>query len=158
LILTGEKATLAHESEGRISENLFNTLQVNAQGQAVLACGSNEFVEQAKTLLQEKAQSFQAEQFTPPVIQHNTAERVKVHLNRSGQTLDVSAGESLLNALEAAGLQPEYGCRMGICNTCACGKTAGITQNLLNQEISHDSTDALRLCISRATSDIALDL
>jgi hypothetical protein len=52
---------------------------------------------------------------------------VQVVLAASGRTLDVPRGQSLLSALEDAVLKPASGCRMGICNTCACGKRAGTT-------------------------------
>ena len=75
-----------------------------------------------------------------------------------GQVLTVPRGSSLLDALEAAGLSPAHGCRMGICNTCACGKPSGSTRHLHTGMLEHEPVTALRLCVNRAASDLTLDL
>ena len=76
-----------------------------------------------------------------------------------GGTLFVSpSGESLLVALEQHGLKPPSGCRMGICNTCACGKSAGSARHLPSGELIHEPTQALKLCIHSAATDLELDL
>ena len=63
-----------------------------------------------------------------------------------------------LEALEAAGMKPRSGCRMGICNTCACGKSSGSTRHLPSGELLHEPTQALKLCIHSAATDLELDL
>ena len=102
--------------------------------------------------------TFQAEAFTaPPVLVVDEGE-VDIRLQRSGRTLRVPRGESLLMALEQHGLKPPSGCRMGICNTCACGKSAGSTRHLPSGELIHEPTQALKLCIHSAATDLELDL
>jgi ferredoxin len=64
----------------------------------------------------------------------------------------------LLSALEDAGMKPASGCRMGICNTCACGKRTGTTRHLHTGDIQHEPVSALRLCVNSAGSDLILDL
>ena len=83
---------------------------------------------------------------------------VEVHLTRSGRRLQVARGQSLLVALEEAGLKPESGCRMGICNTCACGKATGATRHLPSGALAQEPTQALKLCINSAVTDLELDL
>jgi ferredoxin len=46
--------------------------------------------------------------------------------------------------MEAAGVTPPSGCRMGICNTCACGKRAGSTRHLHTGALEHEPVTALR--------------
>ncbi len=46
---------------------------------------------------------------------------------RSGVTAE-NTGVSLLDQAEAAGLQPEFGCRMGICFSCTAVKRSGRTR------------------------------
>ncbi len=67
-------------------------------------------------------------------------------------------GESLLVALEAQGLRPASGCRMGICNTCSCGKQSGVTRHTHTGELAGEPVSALKLCISSAATDLVLDL
>lgn len=163
LMLTRERARAADEGEGRIDAGLLSTLELDAADQSradqqVLACGPGGFVDTARALLGECVASFQAEAFTPPPIAVDDTGDVEVHLRRSGRRLRLPRGQSLLTALEAEGVKPVSGCRMGICNTCACGKFSGSARQLHTGELMHEATSALKLCIHSAATDIELDL
>ena len=88
----------------------------------------------------------------------DTTGSVQVTLAASQRVLTLPRNSSLLEALEAAGLAPAHGCRMGICNTCACGKRSGSTRHLQTGALEHEPVTALRLCVNRAASDLVLDL
>ena len=122
----------------------------------VFACGPAGFVERARTLAGDRP--FLGEAFSMPVVPTEDTGTVAVTLARSGRTLHLPRGQALLPALEAEGLKPAYGCRMGICNTCACGKSAGATRHLPSGDIEREPVSALRLCINAATTDLVLDL
>ena len=47
---------------------------------------------------------------------------------------------------------------MGICHTCSCLKQSGTVENLLTGEISSEPGERIQLCISRARTDLTLDL
>lgn len=66
------------------------------------------------------------------------------------------AGQTLLDAAEAAGLQPRFGCRRGICRTCQCRKRSGTVTNLLTGQASGPGEEWIQLCIS--TPDSAVEL
>ena len=143
---------------GRIEAAHLSALVPDVAQRRVYACGPSGFVDTARALLEGNARSFQAEAFTPPERSFDDTGEAVVTLQRSGRTLTVPRGLSLLKALEAQGLKPASGCRMGICNTCACGKSAGATRDLTNGEVRTEPSSALRLCISAAVGDIELDL
>lgn len=65
-------------------------------------------------------------------------------------------GESLLDAAEAAGLQPKFGCRRGICRTCQCRKRSGIVTNRLTGQASGPGEEWIQLCISTPNSAVEL--
>jgi ferredoxin-NADP reductase len=69
-----------------------------------------------------------------------------------------NSGESLLAQAEAAGLSPEYGCRMGICHTCTCRKRSGTHQNLLTGEVSSAPDEEIQLCVSAALGDLTVEI
>jgi stearoyl-CoA 9-desaturase NADPH oxidoreductase len=158
LMLTGEAAQDADEGQGRIGAELLSSLGLDSAEQQVLACGPGGFVDTARGLLGERAKSFQAEAFTPPPIAVDGDGEVEVQLRRSGRRLRLPRGQSLLAALEAEGIKPASGCRMGICNTCACGKVSGSARHLHTGELMHEATPALKLCIHSAATDLELDL
>jgi ferredoxin len=76
---------------------------------------------------------------------------------RSDRSAGLAAG-TLLEQAEAAGLSPEFGCRMGICHTCTCRKAAGSVRNLLTGEISDEPDEDIQLCVSVPVGDVALEL
>lgn len=139
------------------AEWLDRTLHPTAR-QQVYACGPAGFVDTARALLEDASSHFAAEAFTLPEPIDNVAGTVRVELRSSARTLELPAGQSLLTALESHGVHPPHGCRMGICNSCACGKLSGTTQDLQSGARDAEPNNALRLCISRACSDLILDL
>jgi len=157
-VLTRADALAPDESEGRVSEQQLSTLVPDAAQRHVYACGPGGFVETVRALLASSAVTFQSEAFSPPPRVVEEGGTVQVTLTRRGQTLAVPRGQSLLTALEEAGLNPASGCRMGICNTCACGKRSGTTRHLHTDAVQHEPVSALRLCVSGAASDLVLDL
>lgn len=125
----------------------------------VLACGPGGFVETARQLLAPRVRGFQAEAFSPAApLALDEVRPVTVELRRSGRRLTLSSGDSLLSALEAQGLRPPSGCRMGICHSCVCTKHEGQVQNLHSGEFEAEPGSALRLCVSRACGNLSLDL
>ncbi|TXH72820.1 MAG: ferredoxin reductase [Lysobacteraceae bacterium] len=160
LIVTRDDAS-SDVRHGRIDTVQLSAFVPDLHQRRVFACGPNDFVATARALTEERAAAFRAEAFTPaPWIADDDADagEVTLTLALSGHTLDVPRGVSLLSALEAAGLQPASGCRMGICNTCACGKRAGTTRHLQTGGVEHEPVSALRLCVNSARSDLTLEL
>lgn len=79
-----------------------------------------------------------------------------VAFNRS--LLTVAAEGTLLDTAEAAGVNPAFGCRRGICGTCTTTKTAGRVRNTVTGQESASDTEPIRLCVSVACGDVTLDL
>ncbi len=69
-----------------------------------------------------------------------------------------NTGASILEQAEAAGLAPEYGCRMGICFSCVSHKQAGTVRNVLTGEESSLPDEDVRICVSAPVGDCAVDL
>jgi ferredoxin-NADP reductase len=74
---------------------------------------------------------------------------------------DVNApntGATLLEQAEAAGLSPDFGCRMGICFTCTTPRRSGCTRDIRTGEISSDPDTEIQLCVSVPVGDVAVDV
>jgi ferredoxin-NADP reductase len=98
------------------------------------------------------------ETFTPPrMLVSGDAATGTIRFLRSDRAAEIGAG-TLLEQAEAAGLSPEFGCRMGICHTCTCRKTAGAVRNLRTGEVSDEENEDIQLCISAPDGDVALEL
>jgi ferredoxin-NADP reductase len=157
-VLTRETELIEGESSGRIDRAVIDSLLDDAGERHVFACGPGGFVDVARSLFSASAPTFHAEAFTLPPQVFEDSGNVQVTLAASGRTLTVPRGQSLLTVLETEGLRPASGCRMGICNTCACGKSSGTTRNLNTGDLADEPVSALKLCISSAVSDLVLDL
>lgn len=160
LITTGDGEAKDGELSGRLSAAQRAACLPESGRAHVLACGPGGFVARARELMEGFALSFQAEAFSPPVSAAvtDTTDTVQITLQNAGRVLQVPRGQSLLQALEAQGVSPAHGCRMGICNTCACGKARGATRDLHTGLLDEEPTHALRLCINSAQSDLILEL
>ncbi len=86
---------------------------------------------------------------------------VTVTLARSGRTLEVPAGQSILDALLEAGIDVPYPCRDGVCGTCLTGVIAG-TPDHRDQVLfgaDREKNDLMTVCVSRCLGDaLTLDL
>lgn len=126
----------------------------------IFMCGGADFVAAARDCLNALGQrDIYAEAFSAPIADKTPADvdtLYQVELTQSGRRLEVSSRTNLLNALEAAGIPVESGCRMGICNTCSCSTPAGTTLDTTTGLMNSGS--ATRLCISQARSNLILDL
>lgn len=65
--------------------------------------------------------------------------------------------ESILEFAEAQGLEPDFSCRAGICNTCHCGLIEGQVEYIDEPLVEPDEGDVLP-CISIPKTDIVIDL
>ena len=158
---TQQPQSQSYERSGRIEASQF-AQQEDLKNSHVLACGPAGFVGSAQQILQAQVASFQAEAFSPPQIpadaEATKCNTVQITLQQQNRILTVPVGQSILAALEAEGINHPSGCRMGLCNTCACHKVSGSTQHLISGESQHDEHPALRVCVSRASSDLVLDI
>ncbi len=103
-------------------------------------------------------QRLHVESFVPPsFVPVGAAGEGRVRFADSGVEV-ANSGEPLLVQAEAAGLAPDYGCRMGICHTCTCRKRAGTHKNLLTGEVSSAPDEEIQLCVSAALGDLTVEL
>lgn len=131
-----------------------------AAGAHTYVCGPPGLMAAVRALYDERGLTDRLhwEDFTPVPIAMEPGE-VSGHVRFARS--DVAAqnsGATLLEQAEAAGLTPEYGCRMGICFSCARVKTSGCTRNALTGEQSSDPDEEIQLCISVPVGDVVVDV
>jgi ferredoxin-NADP reductase len=128
----------------------------DTDGATAAVCGPPQLIEAVRGAF--AAECVLAETFTPPTLAlAGAAATGTLHFLRSDATAEIGSG-SLLEQAEAAGLSPDFGCRMGICRTCKCRKSAGAVRNLLTGEVSDEEDEDIQLCISVPAGDVALEL
>jgi ferredoxin-NADP reductase len=137
---------------GRSIEGLMGSLD----GAHAAVCGPPSLIEAVRRMWPEPALVL-SESFTPPTLQSTAATSGTLSFVRSGGSVPIGNG-TLLEQAEAAGLTPEFGCRMGICHTCTCRKAAGVVRNARTGQISGEEDEDIQLCVSVPSGDVALEI
>ena len=99
------------------------------------------------------------EQFSPGLRTDGAPVRVK--LLRSNMIIDVSAHQSILDAVRRAGVETAASCRVGSCGTCAVKVIEGTPEHRDQALTVEERSQAglMCICVSRATTpELVLDL
>lgn len=150
--------TQTEQPQPRISHAVLQAHMPDLASRSVFACGPGGFVGEAALAAASHALRFQSESFEPLRAAAAEGGEVIVRLAKRGIELPVQRGRTLLEALAGQGITLRSGCRMGICNTCACTSLAGRTRDLRSQAISSGEPASVRLCVSAAVTDLTLDI
>jgi ferredoxin-NADP reductase len=144
---------------GRLRREHLRAVISEHAGAATFVCGPPALIDAVRSVWAEDGLAEPAvETFTPPALTFETdGAEGTVSFAASGRDV-ANSGLPLLEQAEDAGLAPEHGCRMGICNTCSCRKTAGAVRNVLTGEVSNGADEQIRICVSVPVGDVALDL
>ena len=91
----------------------------------------------------------------------NAGQAFEVHTARSGKTLQVHSGQSIVQALAEVGIEIEVSCEQGVCGTCVCDVLEGEPdhRDVYLTEEEREANDQMLLCCSRARSGrLVLDI
>jgi ferredoxin len=138
------------ESGGHLHDQLLDS------GAHAAVCGPPALLEAARDLF--PPDRLLTETFTPPSLAvSGAAAKGTLRFLRSGRETAV-AGGTLLEQAEAAGLAPDFGCRMGICHSCTCRKSAGAVRDMRTGAVSEEEDEDIQLCVSVPAGDVALEI
>ena len=151
----GARASFHVDRDGSPSLDLPQALGAPAEGHHAYVCGPRAMIEatrRAAEALGWRDDHVHVESFGAPTGRPSTP--VTLRLAQSDLTLDVPAGASLLDAMEAAGAWVASECRRGECGKCTVGYTEGEVEHLdvcLTEEARRTQ---LCPCVSRARSSV----
>ena len=126
----------------------------------VYVCGPAPLMDSVRTHYESAgaADRFHQEAFTLPLFL-GEAGAVGGSVRFAGSDLVVeSDGRPLLDQAEAAGLEPQHGCRMGICHTCTRSLTSGCVRDAVTGELTSGQDVEIRVCVSIPVGDVEIDL
>jgi ferredoxin-NADP reductase len=84
-----------------------------------------------------------------------------VRLQKSGRSVEVGPGESILDAVERSGLEPSFSCREGVCGSCETTVLSGEPdhRDLILSDAERRAGHSMMICVSRCKGDeLVLDL
>jgi ferredoxin len=121
-------------------------------GALVYACGPERMLTALGDLVPAADDRLRVEYFTAPQIEYEPGGPFRIRLDRTGLELDVSAEESVLDVMRAAGVEVLSDCEEGICGSCETHVVEGEVDHrdfvLTAQEKA--AGDCLMVCVSRA--------
>jgi stearoyl-CoA 9-desaturase NADPH oxidoreductase len=144
---------------GRFCREHLQTVISDHADAATFVCGPPALIESVRAVwAEDRLPEPTVETFAAPALSFDTENaQGLVSFAASGREAR-NSGLPLLEQAEDAGLAPEHGCRMGICNTCSCRKTSGAVRNIITGELSTAADEQIRICVSVPLGDVALDL
>lgn len=147
--------------DGRLDPSKLRSLVPDLAERVTMMCGPSGMMDALTPVFSDAgiAHRLRTERFaleTRPVRATGPSPKVKLTLLRSKKTAATECSGTLLEALERSGETPAHGCRMGICNTCLCRKKSGIVEDTVTGAVSAEPDADIRLCTSRALSDLEL--
>src|SRR5690606_18238077 len=149
-------ATQEQAAAARLNETYLTDLQ-NLGNSTVYCCGPSGFVSTAEQLVA-SAKEFKGEPFSRSLAEQYDISFINMTLTLSKKVVSLRKAESILVSLEQQNIKPTHGCRMGICNKCACNKVEGSTKNLVNGARNTEPGNLLKICVNSAQTDLVIDL
>ncbi len=99
-----------------------------------------------------------AEYFKVPTVDLSAAEATGTLTFDASGTEAENSGTTILQQAEAAGLTPEFGCRMGVCNTCAVKKLSGAVRHVVSGEVCANTDETIKVCVQVPVGDVSVAL
>ncbi|HEX7350643.1 2Fe-2S iron-sulfur cluster binding domain-containing protein [Brachybacterium sp.] len=77
---------------------------------------------------------------------------------KSGITVEVGEGQSLLQSLLDAGVSMDYSCEGGVCGTCVVPLVSGEVEHMDEFLMEDEQEDQMITCVSRGEGEIEIDV
>ena len=151
------------KDEKGVRADLYSLLQGHAEGAHFYACGPQAFLASYEDGCQKLGLAHvHLERFAAaPLAAPQTPEvGYAVELRRTGKTVQVAAGTSLLDTLINAGMNPEYSCREGVCGACEVRVISGDVdhRDQILSEQERAANKSMMICVSGCRSgNLVLD-
>lgn len=148
------------ELNGRITLDHLRHLAVDPTATPTWVCGPAGLIATVTEMYAELGAGDQltAEYFKVPSVDLDAEDATgSVSFEASGVAA-ANSGATILEQAEAAGLSPAYGCRMGVCNTCAVKKLHGAVRHVISGEVCADTDETIKVCVNVPVGDVAVDL
>ncbi|MET1132050.1 MAG: FAD-binding oxidoreductase [Aeromicrobium sp.] len=145
---------------GRITLDHLRRLGLDPASTPTWVCGPAGLISTVHDLYEDLGASDQltAEYFKVPSVDLSAEDATgNVSFDASGVDAP-NSGATILEQAEAAGLSPVYGCRMGVCNTCAVKKLHGAVRHVISGEVSANTDETIKVCVNVPVGDVAVDL
>lgn len=146
--------------QGRFTVDHLKHLGIDPADTLTYVCGPAGLIASVRDTYDElgAAEQLRQEYFKVPSVDINAADATGVLSFDEASIQADNSGATILEQAEAAGLKPAYGCRMGVCNTCAVKKNSGAVRHVVSGEVSADTDETVKICVQVPIGDVAVAL
>lgn len=158
-VYTREPAAQAR-LKGRFSLSHLDTLGVDPAATPTWACGPAGLIDVVQKVYAERGgtQNLAVEYFKVPSVNLDAADATGTLTFDDSDVTHENDGRTILEQAEAAGLSPEFGCRMGVCNTCTVQKKHGAVRHVISGEVSANTDEPIKICVNTPVGDACVAL
>ncbi len=146
---------------GRLDLAQLQALCPDWQERPTWACGPDAMLQMLEDRWQQAgvASQLNVERFRPRAAQADAATRTgTVHFSKTGGSVAGRSDQNVLELAELNGLNPEHGCRMGICHGCTVTLKSGCVRDLRNGQTFAEEGDLVQICACASAGDIEIAL
>jgi vanillate O-demethylase ferredoxin subunit len=151
-----------HSDSDKGLPDLGNMIGEWKDGSQVYCCGPAPLMDAvANTCKKWPSKSVHFEHFTRGEVDDSGNEEFEVQLGKDGPVITVTADKSVLDVLEANGIEVETQCTQGLCGTCEHAVLVGEVdhRDLVLDDDEKAENSCMMVCVSRAKSKrIVLDV
>ena len=149
------------KSEGRITKAQLKADCPDITTRNIYLCGPEDFMSATKEYafdlgVAEEALTCESFGASPLTKTYSTGQTGVVSFTQSGNSIQSTGQNTLLELAELAGLNPKYGCRNGLCFECKCNKSEGRVMNSLTGELVPQDQPQIQACISVPVGDVSI--
>ncbi|WP_228033865.1 PDR/VanB family oxidoreductase [Streptomyces spongiae] len=155
----GDKLHL-HGSRSDFATTLTDLLVRQPVGTHLYVCGPESMIDAVREAALAACWPSTRVHSEPFAVTLAPGEPFTVRTSRSGRRVQVAPDETVLSALDAAGLSVRSQCRRGFCGECLTGVVSGdvIHRDDYLEAADRDAGEQMLICVSRARGELVLDL
>lgn len=144
------------ELKGRFHVDHLKHLGIDPTDTLTYVCGPAGLIATVRDTYEEigAADQLRMEYFKVPSVDLDAAEATGTLTFDDANLEADNSGATILEQAEAAGLKPEFGCRMGVCNTCVVKKNHGAVRHIISNEISANTDETIKICVNVPIGDV----
>ena len=154
-----------NDIQGKLNTSIFEKLIPDNRGKTIFTCGPESYMQSVEQLAEQSdfdMTLFHKESFVPATkdeISTESAVSYQAVAPQYGKSFTVAENQSLLDALEAAGVPVIAACRSGVCGTCKCKVTGDVKSTSQATLTAEQIAQGYVLsCSSKADSDLVVEL
>lgn len=160
-----EKSENNTDIQGTLNTTIFKKLIPNNRGKTIFICGPVAYMQTVESLAEQTGFDmalFHQESFVTeakPKKSESTDQSYQIVVPQYAKNFNITANQSLLDALEAAGVPVIGACRAGMCGSCKC-KVTGEVESSSSATLTTEQIEQgyVLSCSSKVYSDLVVEL